>query len=107
MSLQIDAGDFVGVGTETFGKSTLLRVTAGLRSSPSRVRSALTGRCVGYVARQRSRVLRRNGAGRSDCSTACPGVEWVATAAGASDRTPMREARMLGGARLGCVGGGD
>jgi lipoprotein-releasing system ATP-binding protein len=111
VSLQIDAGDFVGVwGPKRSGKSTLLRVMAGLEQ-PESGEVSFDGQCVSAMsARQRSRVLRRNGIALvcSDWRTqiARPVVELVATA-GASDRTSMREARMLARKALGRVDGGD
>ncbi len=111
VSLQIDAGDFVGVWVpKRSGKSTLLRVMAGLEQ-PESGEVSFDGQCVSDMsARQRSRVLRRNGIALvcSDWRTqiARPVVELVATA-GARDRTPMREARTLARKALGRVGGGD
>lgn len=111
VSLQIDAGDFVGMwGPKRSGKSTLLRVMAGLEQPESGEVSFDGQRVSGMSARQRSRVLRRHGIAlvSSDWRTqiARPVVELVATA-GASNSTPMREARMLARKALGRVDAGD
>ncbi len=111
VSLRVDVGDFVGVwGPKRSGKSTLLRVMAGLEE-PEAGEVLFDGRRMSEMsARQRSHVLRRHGIALvcSDWRTQIvrPVVELVA-AVGASDGTPMRQARVLARKALGRVGGGD
>lgn len=107
VSLQIDHGDFVGVwGPKRSGKSTLLRVMAGVEQPDMGEVSFDGQRVSGMSARQRSRLLRYGGIAlvSSDWRThiARPVVELVATAR-ASDGTPMREARTLARRVLGRV----
>jgi putative ABC transport system ATP-binding protein len=99
VSLEIDHGDFVGMwGPKRSGKSTLLRMMAGIEQPDSGEVSFDGQRVSGMPARKRSRLLRRGGIAlvSSDWRTQIvrPVVELVATA-GASDGTPMREARRL------------
>ncbi len=111
VSLQIDAGDFVGVwGPKRSGKSTLLRVMAGLEC-PDAGTVFFDRRCVSSMSdRERSRVLRRNGIALvcPDWHTqiARPVAELVATS-GASNGTPVNEARALARRALGRVGAGE
>jgi ABC-type cobalamin/Fe3+-siderophores transport system ATPase subunit len=97
VSLQIDSGDFVGVwGPKRSGKSTLLRVMAGVER-PDSGEVSFDGQCVSAMsARKRSRLLRRGGIALASSEWRSqivrPVVELVATAC-ASDGTPMPEAR--------------
>jgi len=97
VSLQIDEGDFVGIwGPKRSGKSTLLRVMAGIER-PDSGEVSFAGRVLQAMsARERARQLRRGGIAlvSSEWRTQIvrPVVELVATAC-ASDGTPMSEAR--------------
>jgi ABC-type cobalamin/Fe3+-siderophores transport system ATPase subunit len=97
VSLEIDQGDFVGVwGPKRCGKSTLLRVMAGMEQ-PDSGDIAFDGRRLAAMsARERARLLRSGGIAlvSSDWRTQIvrPVVELVATAR-ASDGTSMAEAR--------------
>jgi predicted ABC-type transport system involved in lysophospholipase L1 biosynthesis ATPase subunit len=107
ISLEIDHGDFVGMwGPKRSGKSTLLCLMAGLEQPDSGDVSFDGQRVSGMSARKRSRLLRRGGIAlvSSGWRTQIvrPVVELVATA-GASDGTPMREARTLARKVLGRV----
>jgi predicted ABC-type transport system involved in lysophospholipase L1 biosynthesis ATPase subunit len=99
ISLEIDAGDFVGMwGPKRSGKSTLLRVMAGIEQ-PDSGDVRFDGRALGTMsARERARQLRGGGIAlvSSEWHTQIvrPAIELVATAC-ASDGTPMREARTL------------
>lgn len=99
VSLSIDRGDFIGMwGPKRSGKSTLLRVMAGIEQ-PDSGEALIEGRSLTSMsARQRSRLLRRGGIALapSDWRTQIvrPVVELVALAGG-GDGTSMREARML------------
>lgn len=107
VSLEIDHGDFVGMwGPKRSGKSTLLRVMAGVEQ-PDSGEIGFDGRRVsGMSARERSRLLRHGGIAlvstdwRSQIVR--PVVELVATAC-ASDGMPMRDARMMARKALGRV----
>jgi ABC-type cobalamin/Fe3+-siderophores transport system ATPase subunit len=107
VSLEIDHGDFVGMwGPRRSGKSTLLRVMAGMEQ-PELGEVRFDGQAFEAMsARERARILRVGGialAG-SEWRTQIvrPVVELVATAC-ASDGTPMREARALARRALGRV----
>lgn len=107
VSLEIDHGDFVGMwGPKRSGKSTLLRVIAGIEQPDSGDVGFDGQRVSGMPARKRSWLLRRGGIAlvSSDWRTqiARPVVELVATA-GASDGTAMRQARRLARGALGRV----
>jgi ABC-type cobalamin/Fe3+-siderophores transport system ATPase subunit len=97
VSLEIDASDFVGIwGPKRSGKSTLLRVMAGMER-PDSGDMRFDGKPLSAMsARQRARLLRSDGIAlvSSDWRTQIvrPVVELVATAR-ASDGTPMSEAR--------------
>jgi ABC-type ATPase involved in cell division len=111
VSLQIDHGDFVGVwGPKRSGKSTLLRVMAGVEQPDVGEVSFDGQRVSGMSARKRSRLLRNGGIAlvSADWRTQIvrPIVELVATAR-ASDGTPMREARTLARRVLGRVDATD
>jgi ABC-type lipoprotein export system ATPase subunit len=111
VSLQIDHGDFVGVwGPKRSGKSTLLRVMAGVEQPDTGEVSFDGQRVLEMSARKRSRLLRNGGIAlvSADWRTQIvrPVVELVATAR-ASDGTPMREARMLARRVLGRVDATD
>lgn len=111
VSLQIDHGDFVGVwGPKRSGKSTLLRVMAGVEQPDTGEVSFDGQRVLEMSARKRSRLLRNGGIAlvSADWRTQIvrPVVELVATAR-ASDGTPMREARMLARRVLGRVNATD
>jgi ABC-type cobalamin/Fe3+-siderophores transport system ATPase subunit len=99
VSLEIDAGDFVGMwGPKRSGKSTLLRVMAGIEQ-PDSGQVSFAGRVLQTMsARERARQLRHGGIAlvSSEWHTQIvrPVIELVATAC-ASDGTPMREARAL------------
>ncbi len=111
VSLEIDSGDFVGVwGPKRSGKSTLLRVMAGVEL-PDTGEVRFDGQSVsGMPERKRSRLLRQGGIAlvSSDWGTQIvrPVVELVATAR-ASNGTPMREARRLARKVLGRVDASD
>jgi ABC-type cobalamin/Fe3+-siderophores transport system ATPase subunit len=111
VSLQIDHGDFAGVwGPKRSGKSTLLRVMAGVEQADTGEVRFDGQRVSGMPARKRSRLLRYGGIAlvSSDWRTQIvrPVVELVATAR-ASDGAPMREARMLARKALGRVDATD
>jgi predicted ABC-type transport system involved in lysophospholipase L1 biosynthesis ATPase subunit len=97
VSLEVDQGDFVGMwGPKRSGKSTLLRVMAGMEQ-PDSGEVSFDGRALETMsARERARQLRSGGIALvcSEWRTQIvrPVVELVATAC-ASDGTPMREAR--------------
>jgi ABC-type cobalamin/Fe3+-siderophores transport system ATPase subunit len=97
VSLVIEEGDFVGMwGPKRSGKSTLLRVMAGMEQ-PNSGEVSFDGRSlVSMSARERARQLRSGGIAlvSSEWRTQIvrPVVELVATAC-ASDGTPMPEAR--------------
>jgi predicted ABC-type transport system involved in lysophospholipase L1 biosynthesis ATPase subunit len=99
VSLEIDAGDSVGMwGPKRSGKSTLLRVMAGIEQ-PDSGQVCFEGRALQAMsARERARQLRHGGIAlvSSEWRTQIvrPVIELVATAC-ASDGTPMREARVL------------
>ena len=111
VSLEIDRGDFVGLwGPKRSGKSTLLRVMAGVEQ-PDSGEVGFEGQRVSEMsARKRSRLLRHGGIAlvstdwRSQMVR--PVVELVATAC-ASDGTPMRDARALARKALGRVDATD
>ncbi len=97
VSLVIQESDFVGVwGPKRSGKSTLLRLMAGMEQPGSGEVSFAGERLVDMSARARARLLRSGGIAlvSSDWRTQIvrPVVELVATAC-ASDGTSMREAR--------------
>jgi ABC-type ATPase involved in cell division len=97
VSLEIDQGDFVGMwGPKRSGKSTLLRVMAGMEQPDSGTVTFDGRELVSMSARELARQLRRNGIAlvSSEWRTQIvrPVVELVATAC-ASDGTPMLEAR--------------
>ena len=97
VSLQIDEGDFVGMwGPKRSGKSTLLRVMAGIERPDSGEVSFLDRDLPSMSARKRSRLLRRGGIALASSNwqtqVARPVVELVALAGG-GDGTPMRDAR--------------
>ncbi len=107
VSLEIEHGDFVGMwGPKRSGKSTLLCVMAGIEQPDSGEVSFDGQRMSGMPARERSRLLRRGGIALVSANWRTqivrPAVELVATA-GASDGTPMREARTLARRALGQV----
>jgi ABC-type ATPase involved in cell division len=97
VSLEIDPGDFVGMwGPKRSGKSTLLRVMAGMEQ-PDSGDTMFDGQLMTSMSgRERVRLLRSGGIAlvSSDWRTQIvrPVVELVATAR-ASDGTPMAEAR--------------
>jgi lipoprotein-releasing system ATP-binding protein len=97
VSLQIDEGDFVGMwGPKRSGKSTLLRVMAGIER-PDSGEVCFGGRAFRDMSvRERSRQLRRGGIALVSSEwrpqIVRPVVELVATAC-ASDGTPMLQAR--------------
>jgi predicted ABC-type transport system involved in lysophospholipase L1 biosynthesis ATPase subunit len=99
VSLEIDPGDSVGMwGPKRSGKSTLLRVMAGIEQ-PDSGHVCFEGRALQAMsARERARQLRHGGIAlvSSEWRTQIvrPVIELVATAC-ASDGTPMREARAL------------
>jgi ABC-type lipoprotein export system ATPase subunit len=97
VSLQIDEGDFVGMwGPKRSGKSTLLRVMAGIERPDSGDVRFDTRALQTMSTRKRARQLRRGGIALVSCEwrpqIVRPVVELVATAC-ASDGTPMSEAR--------------
>jgi ABC-type ATPase involved in cell division len=99
VSLQIDEGDFVGMwGPKRSGKSTLLRVMAGIERPDSGEVSFLDRDLASMPARKRSRLLRRRGIALASSNwqtqVVRPVVELVALAGG-GDGTPMRDARTL------------
>jgi ABC-type ATPase involved in cell division len=99
VSLQIDEGDFVGMwGPKRSGKSTLLRVMAGIERPDSGEVSFLDHDLASMPARKRSRLLRRGGIALASSNwqtqVVRPVVELVALAGG-GDGTPMRDARTL------------
>lgn len=99
VSLQIDEGDFVGMwGPKRSGKSTLLRVMAGIECPDSGEVSFLDRDLASMPARKRSRLLRRGGIALASSNwqtqVVRPVVELVALAGG-GDGTPMRDARTL------------
>jgi ABC-type lipoprotein export system ATPase subunit len=99
VSLQIDEGDFVGMwGPKRSGKSTLLRVMAGIELPDSGKVGFLDRDLPSMSARKRSRMLRRRGIALASSNwqtqVARPVVELVALAGG-GDGTPMRNARTL------------
>lgn len=108
VSLEIDQGDFLGIwAPRRSGKSTLLRVMAGMER-PDSGAVCFAGRPLETMsARERARQLRSGGIALvcSDWRTqiARPVVELVATAC-ASDGTPMSEARSRGRKALLCAG---
>lgn len=109
--MKIDEGDFVGLwGPRRSGKSTLLRIMAGIEQPDSgEVRFA--GRSFGGMsARERAHQLRSGGIALV-CSNwraqiARHVVDLVATAC-ASDGTPIVQARMRARKALTLVGAGD
>jgi predicted ABC-type transport system involved in lysophospholipase L1 biosynthesis ATPase subunit len=111
VSLEIDAGDFVGMwGPKRSGKSTLLRVMAGIEQ-PDEGEIRFDGRPLQAMsARERSRQLRHGGIAlvSSEWRTQIvrPAIELVATAC-ASDGTSMRRARASARKALTRVGGSD
>ena len=111
VSLEIEAGDFVGMwGPKRSGKSTLLRVMAGIeRPEEGEVRFA--GRPLQAMsARERAHQLRHGGIAlvSSEWRTQIvrPVIELVATAC-ASDGASMRQARSVARNALARVGGAD
>jgi putative ABC transport system ATP-binding protein len=111
VSLEIDQGDFLGMwGPKRAGKSTLLRVMAGMERPDSGDVNFDGDSLAAMSARKRSRLLRRHGMAlvSSDWRTQIvrPVVELVATAR-ASDGTSMREARTLAREALGRVNAGE
>jgi ABC-type cobalamin/Fe3+-siderophores transport system ATPase subunit len=111
VSLEIDTGDFVGVwGPKRSGKSTLLRVMAGIEQ-PDSGEVRFDGHALQAMsARERARQLRHGGIAlvSSEWRTQIvrPVIELVATAC-ASDGTPMREARALARKALARVDAAD
>jgi ABC-type cobalamin/Fe3+-siderophores transport system ATPase subunit len=111
VSLQVDEGDFVGLwGPRRSGKSTLLRIMAGMEQADSgEVR--FRGRSLTAMsARERAHQLRSGGIALvcSDwrAQIARRVVDLVATARG-GDGTPMVEARTHARKALALVGAGD
>jgi putative ABC transport system ATP-binding protein len=108
VSLDIEHGDFVDVwGPKRSGKSTLLRIMAGIEQ-PDSGEVSFDGRRLRTIsARERARLLRGQGIAlvSSGWRTLIvrPVVELVATAC-ASDGTPMREARTRARQALARVG---
>jgi ABC-type ATPase involved in cell division len=99
VSLQVDEGDFVGMwGPKRSGKSTLLRVMAGIELPDSGEVAFRDRDLASMPTRKRSRLLRRGGIALASSNwqtqVVRPVVELVALAGG-GDGTPMREARML------------
>lgn len=97
VSLQIDEGDFVGMwGPKRSGKSTLLRVMAGIERPDSGDVRFDAHALQTMSTRERARQLRRGGIALVSCEwrpqIVRPVVELVATAC-ASDGTPMSQAR--------------
>lgn len=111
VSLDIEEGDFVGMwGPKRSGKSTLLRLMAGIEQ-PDSGEVRFDGRTLRAMsARERARQLRAGGIAlvSSDWHTQIvrPAIELVATAC-ASDGTPMREARALARKALARVDAAD
>jgi ABC-type lipoprotein export system ATPase subunit len=111
VSLEVDHGDFLGVwGPSRSGKSTLLRLMAGMEQ-PDSGEVSFDGACVTAMStRKRVRLLRRGGIALvcPDWQTQIVGpvVELVATA-GSSDGTSMRDARVLARKALGRVDAGE
>jgi ABC-type methionine transport system ATPase subunit len=111
VSLEIDHGDFVGMwGPKRSGKSTLLRIMAGMEQ-PDSGEVTFDGQEVQAMsARERSRLLRSGGialvSSEWRAQIVRPVAELVATAC-ASDGTPMREARTLARRALGRVDASD
>lgn len=99
VSLQIEEGDFVGMwGPKRSGKSTLLRMMAGIERPDSGKVSFLDRDLTSMPPRKRSRLLRRGGIALASSNwqtqVVRPVVELVALAGG-GDGTPMRDARTL------------
>jgi ABC-type Mn2+/Zn2+ transport system ATPase subunit len=111
VSLEIEAGDFVGLfGAKRSGKSTLLRIMAGMEQPDSGV-VRFDGQLVTAMsARKRARLLRRGGIALVSSEwrppLIRPVVELVAAACG-SDGMPMTEARSRARHALGSVGIAD
>jgi predicted ABC-type transport system involved in lysophospholipase L1 biosynthesis ATPase subunit len=111
VSLEIEEGDFVGVwGPRRSGKSTLLRVMAGMER-PDSGDVTFAGRSLSRMsARERAHQLRSGGIALvdSDWRPQIAGrvVDLVATACG-GDGTPMVEARTRARKTLSHVGSGD
>jgi predicted ABC-type transport system involved in lysophospholipase L1 biosynthesis ATPase subunit len=111
VSLEIDSGDFVGIwGPKRSGKSTLLRIMAGIEA-PDSGDVCFDGRALRAMSvRERARQLRTGGIALvgSEWRTQIvrPVIELVATAC-ASDGTPMREARALARKALARVDGAE
>jgi ABC-type sulfate/molybdate transport systems ATPase subunit len=111
VSLEIDQGDFVGVwGPARSGKSTLLRVMAGIEQ-PDSGKVGFNGRLLsGMSVRERAHQLRSGGIAlvRADWRTEIvrPVVDLVATACG-SDGTRRSEARVRARKALALVDAGD
>jgi predicted ABC-type transport system involved in lysophospholipase L1 biosynthesis ATPase subunit len=111
VSLEIDEGDFVAMwGPKRSGKSTLLRVMAGIEQ-PDLGEVRFDGRALQAMsARERARQLRHGGIAlvSSEWRTQIvrPVIELVATAC-ASDGASMRQARTLARKALARVDGSD
>jgi ABC-type ATPase involved in cell division len=107
VSLEIERGDFVGMwGPKRSGKSTLLRIMAGMQQ-PDSGEVSFDGECLSAMsARERAWLFRNGGIAlvSSDWRTQIvrPVVELVAAAC-ASGGTSMREARTLARKALGRV----
>jgi ABC-type methionine transport system ATPase subunit len=107
-SLEIEHGDFVGLfGAKRSGKSTLLRVMAGMEQ-PDSGTVQFDGQLVNAMsARARARLLRRGGialvSSEWRSQVVRPVVELVAAAC-ASDGTPMPHARVRAREALSRVG---
>lgn len=108
VSLEVDDGDLVGVwGARRSGKSTLLRVAAGLEA-PDAGEVHFAGTCLSHVSQDdRVRLMRRNGARlvamdwqpeRNE-----PAIEHVALGLLSSGMS-LREARTVASRALGRVG---
>jgi ABC-type ATPase involved in cell division len=111
VSLEIDAGDFVGVwGPRRAGKSTLLRIAAGMEA-PDEGMVCFDGHLVTAMSsRERSGLLRRGGVAlvSSEWRSQVNGVtvDLVATAC-MGDGTPLRDARRRARRALARVGAGE
>jgi ABC-type methionine transport system ATPase subunit len=111
VSLEIEEGDFVGLwGPKRSGKSTLLRVMAGMERPDSGEVVFADRSLTRMSARERSHQLRRGGIALvcSDwrAQIARRVVDLVATACG-GDGTPMVEARTRARKSLSLVGAAD
>ena len=111
VSLEVDAGDFVGVwGPRRAGKTTLLRVAAGIET-PHAGAVCFDGHLLTRMgAGERARLLRTHGIAHV-CGDWRPQLNQVAVDSVAmpllGDRTSLREARPLARRALARVGAGE